>query len=133
MTEPTKLPDKCQYCGLRVQYAFRSAAETHDSDKAFAELRQLHQAGIVKPRYSRAIGMSNVPGDFGTTDVCAVASAAWLRPDKACGHWVLRIEGASVADYQSIHHDRKNHGVAVWAAVAAAVLAVLIAAVQAVI
>ena len=130
MTQPS-LPNKCEHCGLRVYHSFRSIGETTSSDKTFADLRTLHEKGIIKPVYSRVIGASNDPRDFGETEFCAVASKAWHKNAMPCSHWVLRIAGASVADYLSIYHNRRNYSLAQWAGISAILIAIAIAVLQA--
>jgi hypothetical protein len=121
-----KFPNKCEYCGLRVRYNFNSARESQESDRAFGELRALHDAGIIEPIYSRNVGMTNVPDDFGTTDFCAVASGTWNKNTTKCKHWALRTEGASIADYLSIHNDRRNHAIVVTGVWIGSILAIVV-------
>jgi hypothetical protein len=126
------LPNKCEYCGLRVQYTFRSSNETAESDQAFTNLRVLRDRKIIKPVFRRLVAASDDRRDFGATHFCAVSSSAWLKNDKPCSHWSLRIDGASIADYLSIYHNRRNYNLAKWAAIVAVIMAVLIAIFQAV-
>lgn len=104
------LPDKCKHCGLRVKYDFKFAGQSMTSDTAFGELHQLHKAGFV-PEFRRRVTESNT--DFGSTEICAISSSAWLKANEICKHWVLRIEGASIADYLSIFHDKRNYRVTI--------------------
>ncbi len=129
------LPNKCDLCGLRVFYAFRSSGETVSSDEAFGRLHALKKHGIIaKSRVpARVVSMSNIPGDFGSTAFCAVTSKAWQRNAKRCKHWMLRIEGASVADYLSLYQARRSQQWAIWLGVAAIFIAVAVAAIQAVV
>jgi hypothetical protein len=125
------LPNKCNYCGLRMQYVFHTAAETKGSDQAFSELRELYNRKVIKQMFPHIAGMSNVPGDFGSSEFCAVASKAWNKNEKHCAHWSLKVEGASVADYLSIYQDRRTYGATFWFGVVA-VLSLLVAIVQSV-
>lgn len=117
------LPDKCKHCGLRVKYDFTSANESMSSDAAFSELRKLSDAGYV-PKFRRRVSASNI--DFGSTEICAISSKSWLEPTKKCKHWVLRIQGATIADYLSIHHDRRNYKSAIWSACIGSMVTVLL-------
>jgi hypothetical protein len=123
------LPNKCAYCGLRMQYVFQTAAETAGSDRAFSELRVLYNRKVIKQMFPRIVGMSNIPGDFGSSAFCAVASKAWNKNSKRCAHWSLRVDGASVADYLSIYEDRRTYGATFWFGVVA-VLSLIVAIVQ---
>jgi hypothetical protein len=129
MTNDT-LPNKCEHCGLRVFYEFKSARETASSDKAFGDLRTLQTKRIIKPIYRRVVGASSDPNHFGDTQFCAVASPAFHKNDKSCSHWSLRIAGGSVGDYLSIYHDRRNFWLAKWAAISAAAITAVVALVQ---
>lgn len=120
MTE-TILPDKCKHCGLRVKYDFTSADESITSDAAFGEINKLSAAGYI-PKYRRRVNASNI--NYGSTEICAVSSKSWLNPMKKCKHWVLRIEGATISDYLSIYHDKRNYKAAVWGAGIGAAVAV---------
>jgi len=133
MTSP--LPNKCDLCGLRVFHAFRSSGETISSDEAFGRLHALKERRIISKSNvpARVVGMSNIQGDFGSTAFCAVTSKAWQRNDKRCKHWALRIEGASVADYLSLYQARRSSRSAIWLGIAAIVIAVAVAVVQAVV
>ena len=120
-----KLPNKCDYCGLRVRYEFGSADATAKSNQDFLDLRKLHEAGIVKKVFSRALAISTKPGDFVSTEFCAVASKAWRKNEQRCKHWTLRIKRASVADYLSIYNDRRNRRAAVWLGIGAIIGSIL--------
>lgn len=123
----TPLPDKCQHCGLRVKYDFESVGDSMSSDKAFVELHRLHDAGIIPVRYRRSVSISNTPDDFGSTEICAIASDSWLKRGTSCKFWVLRVNGASVADYLAIHHARVANRTAIVLGVVGALVALTIA------
>lgn len=101
------------------------------SDQAFGELVRLREAGMVPVRYRRRLNCSTTSGDFGSTEICAVASDSWLRPKVSCRHWVLRIKGASIADYLAIHHSRLSYRLTVTAAIVGGFLAIVLAAIGA--
>jgi hypothetical protein len=126
------LPNKCDYCGLCVSYAFGSASATHSDDADFTALHKLKSKGVLKSVPARLVGASNLPGDFGSTAFCAVESKAWQKRDKRCGHWRLRIKGASIGDYLSLHHDERNARISLWVGIVAIVIGVLVAVAQAI-
>ncbi len=129
MTET--LPNKCDFCGLRVLYRHHSSDGTTSIDEAFTQLHQLKARGIIKHVPPRNIGVSNLPGDFGSTAFCAVNSKAWKDHIKPCKHWALKIDDASVADYLSIYHEKRSRILTVWVGIAAIVVAIITVAVQA--
>lgn len=131
----SSLPSKCDLCGLRVFYSFRSGAETTSSDEAFGRLHVLGDHGVIRKRSvpTRVVSMSNISGDSGSTAFCAVTSKAWQRNEMRCKHWTLRIESASVADYLSLYHARRSYHSAIWLGVGAIIVALSIALAQAVV
>lgn len=124
------LPNKCDYCGLCVTYAFGSASATTNSDADFTKLHQLKSRGVLKSVPARVLGASNTPGDFGSTAFCAVGSKAWQKRAKRCKHWRLRIAGASIGDYLSLYHDERNAQISLWVGIFAIVIGVLVAVAQ---
>jgi hypothetical protein len=118
----TRVPNKCKYCGLCVRYTFLDAPGTRSNDQAFGELRVLNEQRIVRQRFPRLVGMSNTPGDFGTTEFCAVAAPAWLQNDRRCKHWSLKIEGATIADYLALHSSRDTLRQTLWVAMIALIV-----------
>jgi hypothetical protein len=124
------LPNKCDYCGLCVTYAFGSASATHSSDADFTALHKLKTRGILKSVPARLMGASNTPGDFGSTAFCAVGSKAWQKREMRCKHWRLRIKDASIGDYLSLYHDERSARISLWVGIAAIVIGVLVAVAQ---
>jgi len=85
-----------------VHYRFRSAADTQASDAQFAAMRRLYDAGVINRVFSRNVGMTNIPGDFGTTSFCAINSDRFNKPFN-CRHWIRRIDGATLAEHLAVH------------------------------
>jgi len=117
MDEQLPLPNKCDYCGLRVRYVLASPASSQQHDKDFANLRRLQCAGIVDQEFRRNMVMSVETASPDTTDICAIAARAWNNNDEKCSHWMIKIEGATVADHLAIKESKSNFRVAVAAMV----------------
>ena len=129
MTHEPQIPDKCDFCGLRVYYEHtlieRLTATTIDND--FGKLHELKRLGIIEnvpPRKMLAVIGSNTPE---YTSFCAVNSSAWSNRQQSCQYWTLKIKDATVADHLAIYHSQRNHSVAIAWAVAAIVVAVVLA------
>ena len=102
------LPNKCDFCGLRVHIRFRDAAASLAHDEESAKIYRLNAAGVIRQRFPRNVMMSiggSVP-DFGSTAYCAIDSDRWQKPVN-CHYWVRRFDGSTVADYMAIHQDRR--------------------------
>ena len=127
MTEKN-IPNKCHHCGLLVHYDFKNAMDTQASDLSFGEMRELFDEGVIDRKFTRALGVSNVPGEFGSTQFCAVSSKSWNKNDEKCRYWQPHIDGALIADYIAIHHNQRALKAAVWFGIGA-IVATLIAGV----
>lgn len=101
-------PNKCDYCGLRVQYRFSLAGQSQTHDEEFHALRKLYLDGVVNRKYRRKVKPSSVKGNHGSSEICAVGSAAWLEDHKACKYWTPRLTNASLPEYLRILHDRQQ-------------------------
>ena len=110
-----KLPNKCNYCGLRVRITLDTDGKTVAHDTDFAKLRRLYEAGIIRKKFKRSITVSLGSPEPDTTDICAISAKAWNKNEISCRHWMISIEGASVADYLAIHASRSNLDVAILA------------------
>lgn len=116
-----RFPNKCDTCGLRVEYL----GDGSGAEQTLLEVAKLSKFGLARypPRVMDVGG-----GNPGTTYFCALAHTKyWVRKDKRCPDWQLRIPHARItlADYMSIHHSRTNARIAKWVGAVASVWAII--------
>lgn len=95
----TPLPNKCDFCGLRVGFRLLSEADVKASDSEFVQIRRLYDAGVIGKFFSRDMTPD-------TTSFCAIGSNRWNKPVN-CPHWIKKFHGATLPDYLSIHQSEQ--------------------------
>lgn len=129
MTDSSSIPDKCDFCGLRVRYEHTLVERltTQSVMDDFAQLHILEKHGIidnVPPRKMLAVIGGHRPD---STSFCAVNSSAWNNRQQQCRYWTLKIRGATLADYLAIYHSQRNNLIAIGFSVVAIVVSVVLA------
>ena len=119
----SKLPDKCDTCGLRVEYV------DTNYDSVTAKVSELQQLGLA--RYPpRKVTLSTIADE--PTCFCAIGHVRyWVKKELKCPDWQMKLPGAvmTLSDYLSIHHTRISTRQATRLQIIAIVLTVVIATV----
>ena len=90
--EPDKIPNKCDYCGLKQVYP-------PDTDTLFQDLKILYDKGIINQTFPRKL----YDGDGSDRDeFCLVANPSWLDINKPCNNWILFHPDLKKPDYLSL-------------------------------
>ena len=100
-----ELPNKCDYCGLRVSYSGVGLQE---------DIRRIHilqQCGLARypaRNIDLVIGAEQPDND---EFICAINEIKYWNNNKIkCPYWILNLPGSDMGinDYLSIHHTKNN-------------------------
>lgn len=93
-----KLPNKCDYCGLKQIYP-------PDTGTLFTDLGALHKKGIIKQSFPRKM----YEGDGNNRDeFCIISNPAWKDINTPCEEWLLAHPELSKSDYLSLSVSRES-------------------------
>jgi hypothetical protein len=103
-----ELPNKCQACGLRVEYL----ATDFETERIVLSVAELERFGLATYPRRNIVAVIGGPGP-NYTSFCAVANIrCWQKNNKFCPDWQLKLPGGTLSDYLSIHHSRASSRVA---------------------
>lgn len=95
--QPIRVPNKCDYCGLKQVYP-------PDAGALFTDLHNLFKQGIIKQSFPRKL----FEGDGHNRDeFCLIANQAWLNINAPCDDWALSPLNLSKSDYLSLNASKK--------------------------
>lgn len=116
-----KFPDKCETCGLRVEYIDARY------DSVTSKVSELQRLGLA--RYPpRKVYLSNVADE--PTCFCALGHIRnWGKKELKCPDWQMKLPDSvlTLSDHLSIHHTRASTRQATRLQIIAIVLTVVIA------
>lgn len=93
-----KIPNKCDYCGLKQIYP-------PDTGTLFQDLKILHDKGIIKQSFPRKI----YDGDGHDRDeFCLISNPSWKDINSPCEEWLLAHPEMSKSDYLSLSVSRES-------------------------
>lgn len=93
-----KLPNKCDYCGLKQVYP-------PDTGTLFQDLKTLYDKKIIKQSFPRK---SHAGGNDDRDEFCLVSSPAWKNANTSCEEWQLLHPELSKCDYLSLNSAKKS-------------------------
>lgn len=93
-----KLPNKCDYCGLKQGYP-------PDKGTLFQDLKSLYDKEIIKQSFPRKI---HAGGNDDRDEFCLVSSPAWKNTNSPCEEWQLLHPELSKSDYLSLNSAKKS-------------------------
>lgn len=100
-----ELPNKCDYCGLRISY---SGVGLQEDIRRINELQKSGLAQYPARNIDLVIGAEQpASNEF----ICAINEVKyWNNNNKKCPYWILNLHGSDmkINDYLSIHHTKTN-------------------------
>ena len=124
------IPNKCDFCGMRVYYAHSGAGSTTQIDQQFSALHRLRAEGIIESVPSRHMTVGIGSPDPDTTSFCAINASAWNNKLTPCRYWSLQMQGAKLSDYLTIYHAKRNQEIATLLSVLGVCITIVIAIIQ---
>jgi len=105
MTDSTE--NKCDLCGLRVEFDQSNLQQAEKVEDFFKKLRSLQRKKLVPKGWPKVVSVSiGIKNPDDRSEICAVNHSSWRKNEKKCPYWQPRV-GLALGEHLALHEARK--------------------------